>query len=84
MSSTGVFGPPPPGVDLSETQNDSIVKAAVVLMVIGTAAVVLRVIARTKQKGVSLAIDDYFVILGLVCILMHLSQKQKLVPNSQT
>jgi len=68
MSSSGVFGPPPPGVDLSETQNGSIVKAVVSLMVIGTAAVVLRLIARTKQKGVSMAIDDYLVILGLVCI----------------
>jgi hypothetical protein len=67
MSSSGVFGPTPPGVNLSETQNAAVVNAVVSLMIIGTIFVVLRVIARTMQKGMSLALDDYLVMLGLVC-----------------
>jgi hypothetical protein len=66
MSSSGVFGPPPPGIDLSKTQDDNIIKAVVSLMVIGTIFVALRIFARTIQKGVTLDIDDYLVILGLV------------------
>jgi len=66
MSATGVFGPAPPGIDLSKTQNAAIVKAVISLMVIGTLAVVLRVVARLMSKSKKLAIDDYLVILGLV------------------
>lgn len=66
LSSTGVFGTPPAGVNLNETQNSAITSSVVALMVIATIAVGLRVIARTMQKGIGLALDDYLVILGLV------------------
>lgn len=66
MSSSGVFGPAPPGIDLSKTQDGPIIKAVVSLMVIGSIFVALRVFARTMQKGISLDIDDYLIILGLV------------------
>lgn len=66
MSSSGVFGPPPPGIDLSETQNAAVIDAVISLTVIGTAAVVLRIIARAKTKGTTFALDDYLVIAGLV------------------
>lgn len=66
MSASGVFGPAPDGVDLSETQNDSIRSAVISLMVIGTVFVVLRFVARTLQKGVKIEADDYCIILGLV------------------
>jgi hypothetical protein len=68
MSASGVFGPAPPGIDLSKTQNSSIRSAVISLMVIGTVFVILRLVARTIQKGVSLAADDYCVALGLASL----------------
>lgn len=66
MSASGVFGPAPEGINLLETQNESIKSAVISLMVIGTIFVGLRFIARAMQKGVKIAVDDYCVILGLV------------------
>lgn len=66
MSATGVFGPAPPGIDLSKTQNGSIVRAVVSLMVIGTLAVILRLASRVMSKKRKLAIDDYLIVVGLV------------------
>lgn len=68
MSASGDFGPAPPGIDLSQTQNESIRSAVISLMVIGTIFVSLRIIARTMQKGVSLAVDDYCIVMGLVSL----------------
>ena len=66
MSATGDFGSAPDGVDLSRNQNASIKSSVISLMVIATFFVILRMIARTRQKGESLALDDFCVVLGLV------------------
>lgn len=66
MSASGVFGPAPPGMDLSDTQNSAILKSVISLMVIATIFVLLRVYARTMQKDITLAMDDYCVLIGLV------------------
>ncbi|KAK0109151.1 hypothetical protein ONS96_002976 [Cadophora gregata f. sp. sojae] len=66
MSNSGVFGPTPEGVDLLETQNAAISGAVISLMVIATIFVLLRVIARTMQKGITLAVDDYCIAVGLL------------------
>ncbi len=68
MSASGVFGPAPPGIDLSKTQNTSITAAVVSLMVIGSIFVLLRLVARimAKTRGATLAVDDYCIALGLV------------------
>ncbi|KAH8804479.1 hypothetical protein F5884DRAFT_407489 [Xylogone sp. PMI_703] len=66
MSASGVFGPAPPGVDLSENRNASLRAAVITLMVIGTVFVVLRFIARSWQKGLSIEIDDIFCAIGLL------------------
>lgn len=73
MSATasGVFGPAPPETNLDETQNASITSAVVSLMAIGTVAVAIRAIARTIQKGITLAADDYCVMVGLVGLKKH-------------
>ena len=70
MSNSGVFGPTPEGVDLSETQNVAVSSAVISLMVIATIFVLLRVAARAMQKGVTmaLAVDDYCIAVGLVCL----------------
>ncbi|KAG4419194.1 hypothetical protein IFR04_007695 [Cadophora malorum] len=82
MSNSGVFGPTPEGVDLSETQNVAVSSAVISLMVIATIFVLLRVAARAMQKGVTmaLAVDDYCIAVGLlfahgtaVCSLVSLS-----------
>jgi len=68
MSNSGVFGPTPEGVDLSETQNVAVSSAVISLMVIATIFVLLRVAARAMQKGVTmaLAVDDYCIAVGLL------------------
>ena len=68
MWNSGILGPTLPGIDLSETQDGAIVKAVVILMVIGTILVALRLYARTMQKGITLDLDDYLILLGLVSI----------------
>lgn len=66
MSNSGVFGPTPDGVDLSKNQNAAISSAVISLMVIATIFVILRVVARTMQKGITLAVDDYCIAVGLL------------------
>jgi hypothetical protein len=68
MTSTGVFGPPPPGIDLTETQNVQIFSSVIALMTIGTIAVIARIVARRTRHGLGLAFDDYLVFLGLVSL----------------
>ncbi|KAL1966347.1 hypothetical protein VTN77DRAFT_4489 [Rasamsonia byssochlamydoides] len=65
MSASGDFGPAPPGVDLAENQNAEILGAVTTLMIIGTGAVALRVLARMKTKNVGFAIDDYLIFCAL-------------------
>lgn len=65
--STGDFGPAPPGVNLAENQNTNMPGAVIPLMIIGTGAVVLRVIARLKmRKEAPFAVDDYLILCALL------------------
>ena len=67
MSNSGVFGPTPPGINLSETENAAVVTAVVTLMVIGTIAVVLRFVAQFLRDGRKfLSWDDFLIIPALV------------------
>jgi hypothetical protein len=73
MSVSGDFGPAPPGVDLSENRDASILGAVITLMVVGTLAVVLRIYARTEFKKLShLTIDDYLIFVAMVSILRNI------------
>ena len=65
-TATGDFGPAPPGVDLSQNQNGYMLGSVLAVALIGTVAVGLRLLARYKSKDLSLALDDYLVIAGLV------------------
>lgn len=67
VTATGDFGPAPAGLNLSETQNDAIMKSVITLMTVAFIFVSLRVYARTIEKDVKMAIDDYCVIMALVC-----------------
>lgn len=67
MSSSGDWGPAPPGVDLSESQSGEILRASVALMVLGICAVSARLWARVIA-GAGLALDDYFIIAALVSV----------------
>lgn len=71
MSDSGVSGPTPEGTDLSQTQNTAISSAVISLMVIATIFVLLRLFARTMQKCISLAVDDYCIALGLVSLIQY-------------
>lgn len=60
-----IFGPPPDGLDISESsvaRNDA---AVIVLAVLASVAVVLRLMARFLQ-GHSLRADDWTILLSLV------------------
>ncbi|KAF2109445.1 hypothetical protein BDV96DRAFT_554693 [Lophiotrema nucula] len=57
------WGPPPPGLDITENQNANIIGSVAVVMVIGLSAVALRIFARLSRTGPGLGVDDY-VILG--------------------
>ena len=75
MSASGDFGPAPPGVNLTENQNGQIFGAVITLMVIGTAAVVIRFVARSTSNSISLASDDYLIVAALVGYIFILKQK---------
>ncbi|KXX81290.1 hypothetical protein MMYC01_201937 [Madurella mycetomatis] len=66
MSSSGVWGDAPPGVDLTENQNGDIIGSVVGIMVLGIAAVVLRMFTRLMKSGPGLAIDDYVIVFAAV------------------
>jgi hypothetical protein len=66
MSSSGAWGPAPPGVDLTENQNASIIGSVVVITILGLLAVALRLFARLSRTGPGLAEDDYLVLIAAV------------------
>lgn len=66
MSSSGVWGDAPPGVDLTENQNGDIIGSVVGIMVLGIAAVVLRMFTRLMKSGPGLAVDDYVIVFAAV------------------
>jgi hypothetical protein len=61
-----IFGPPPAGIDLSDSLTVAYDVVSCVVLGIAAAAVCLRFYVRTMRGANSLAIDDYFVVLGLV------------------
>lgn len=61
-----VFGPPPEGLDLTESTANADTAAVIVLLVLAAIAVVLRFVARVIQRN-SLKMDDWTIILALVC-----------------
>lgn len=63
---SGAWGPAPAGVDLSENQNANIIGSVVVVMIIGLAAVMLRLFARLSRTGPGLGPDDYIIMAALV------------------
>ncbi|KEY74717.1 hypothetical protein S7711_05466 [Stachybotrys chartarum IBT 7711] len=65
MSASGAWGPAPPGVDLTETQDGSIIGSVAVMMAIGLTAVALRLYVRATT-GPRLAEDDYFILVALL------------------
>lgn len=69
MASSGAWGPPPPGVDLSENQDVQIIAAVSVVMIFGLGAVALRMFARLTRAGPGLGIDDYAILAASVGIL---------------
>ncbi|KAK0708700.1 hypothetical protein B0H67DRAFT_590951 [Lasiosphaeris hirsuta] len=64
MSNSGAWGPAPPGVDLVEDQSGDIIGTVVAIMIIGLAAVVLRLFTRSMKTGPGLAIDDYVIVFA--------------------
>jgi len=66
MSASGAWGPAPPGVDLTEHQNGSIIGSVVAIMALGLSAVVLRVFIRLSHSGPGLAEDDYMILVAAV------------------
>ncbi|KAL1836299.1 hypothetical protein VTJ49DRAFT_5323 [Mycothermus thermophilus] len=66
MSASWMWGPAPPGVDLTENQNSDIIGAVVAIMIIGLSAVVLRIFSRLSHSGPGLAEDDYVILVAAV------------------
>lgn len=67
MSSTGDWGDAPPGVDLAQNQDVSLIVSVTVMSIIGIFAVVMRVIARVGC-GAGIAEDDYLIFVALVSL----------------
>lgn len=68
MSASGDWGPAPPGVDLSESQDVEILSPVITFMVLGILSVAGRLVARFKS-GAPVAVDDYLVMVSLVGFL---------------
>lgn len=65
-TASGDFGPAPPGVDLSQNQNGRLLGGVVPVAVLGTIAVILRMVVRLRGKEMRLALDDYLIVAALV------------------
>jgi hypothetical protein len=66
MSASGDWGPAPLGVDLTQTQDASVIGSVVANTALAVAAVGLRLFARISRHGPGLGSDDYFILLALV------------------
>ncbi|KAE8376222.1 hypothetical protein BDV26DRAFT_282780 [Aspergillus bertholletiae] len=82
MSASGDFGPAPPGVDLSENQDGSMLGAVIPLIVISTLSIILRIYARTEFRKFRFAIDDYLSFAALlfsyalgICVIISVNYK---------
>ncbi|PQE30554.1 integral membrane protein [Rutstroemia sp. NJR-2017a WRK4] len=62
-----IFGPPPAGIDLTDSLTVAYDVVSCVVLGIAAASVGLRFYVRTMRGTNNLAIDDYFVVLGLFC-----------------
>ncbi|KAK2765873.1 hypothetical protein FQN53_006771 [Emmonsiellopsis sp. PD_33] len=60
------FGPPPPGLDLTENHTPSNNAIVIAMFVLATVSVVLRFIARTRVQNVQLKADDWLIAAALV------------------
>ncbi|KAE8393371.1 hypothetical protein BDV23DRAFT_149550 [Aspergillus alliaceus] len=63
---TDIFGPQPPGIDLSDNETPRINAAVIALYTIAVIAVLLRFIARTRVQKVGLGIDDWLIAMCLI------------------
>ncbi|OQE24859.1 hypothetical protein PENFLA_c009G01654 [Penicillium flavigenum] len=67
VTATGDFGPAPPGVDLVKSQTGNLLGSVIPVAVLGTTAVILRLVAPMKTKeDRKLAVDDYLIIAALL------------------
>lgn len=69
-----VFGPPPPGIDLSENKTPQNNAVMIAMYVIAVVAVVLRFISRTKVQKTFLGMDDWVTAACLVSIVFGIER----------
>ncbi|KAJ5211312.1 hypothetical protein N7472_001451 [Penicillium cf. griseofulvum] len=66
-TATGDFGPAEPGLDLTQNQTGNLLGAVIPVAVLGTTAVILRLVVPMKTNGArKLAVDDYLIIAALL------------------
>ncbi|KAF4309085.1 putative integral membrane protein pth11-like protein [Botryosphaeria dothidea] len=66
VSIIDLFGPPPPGLDLSEDQSSKLITPVIVVLVFAVATVTLRVITRVTTKSQKMEADDILILFGLL------------------
>lgn len=69
-----VFGPPPPGIDLSENKTPQNNAVMISMYVIAVVAVALRFISRTKVQKTFLGIDDWVIAACLVSVIFDMER----------
>ncbi|KAJ5951385.1 uncharacterized protein N7479_009798 [Penicillium vulpinum] len=71
MNMTSVFGPPPPGVDLTENRNVQDTIAVVSVCALAIVTIIFRLIVRVYVQGARLEADDWLVgITGIPLIAL--------------
>ena len=65
---TDVFGPPPPGIDLSENRTPKNNAVMIAMYVLASVAIILRFISRMRVQRVPVEIDDWVIAACLVSI----------------
>lgn len=58
---------PPPGLDLNVDIKQTVISPVVALMILAGLSVALRIMSNLASKG-SLQLDDYFILVALVCV----------------
>lgn len=59
---------PPPGLDLNADIKQTIISPVIALMILAGLSVALRITSNIASKG-SLQLDDYFILVALVCVV---------------
>ncbi|RAK98789.1 putative integral membrane protein Pth11-like [Aspergillus ibericus CBS 121593] len=68
MSSSSIFGDPPPGTDLTASRRAANNAAVIVTYLLAAGAIALRYVARARVQQAEIAVDDWMILAALLSV----------------